>query len=667
MSPDANANVNANANANEPVLDTSKMSEAKRAAFELTESSREGFWAYPTFAGALFMGDTPIGLIHPYPELSSDRDERGRLFLSEFERFLREKVDPDRIDREGEIPEEVIEGLRSLGAFGIKIPREYGGLGLSQQVYTRAAMLLGSYCGNLSALLSAHQSIGVPQPLLLFGTEEQKRRFLPRVAAGEISAFALTETGVGSDPARMSTTAEPAEDGTSYLLNGEKLWCTNGTRAGLLVVMARTPAKMVNGRKRDQVTAFVVETATPGVEVVHRCEFMGLKALYNGVIRFTNVKVPAENVIGGEGKGLRVALTTLNTGRITLPAVCVGLAKRSLEMAKSWANEREQWGSPIGKHAAIADKIARIASTAFAIESMTLLTSALVDRKKTDIRVEAAMAKMFATEAAWNMVDETMQILGGRGYETARSLRARGERPFMIERAMRDARINRIFEGSTEIMRLFIAREAMDPHLKVAGEVMSAKLPLGRRLRAAIKAGLFYAGWYPRTFLPARVPTGGMDEALASHMRYVARTSKKLARKMFHAMVKHGPGLEREQMLLARFVNVGTELFAQAASATRAQALIGEGRDRKEVLALVEHFCANSRLRIEEAFRGVSRNTDRMGYRLAQDLLADGASFLFDGIVRKPVEKSETAWERGAAEGEGEGEPVPELARAHSR
>ena len=421
----------------EPIIDTSKMSEAKRAAFELTESSREGHWEYPTFAGALFMGELPLELVHPYPELPGDVDERGKRFLAELETFLRERVDPDRIDREGEIPEDVIDGLRALGAFGIKIPREYGGLGMTQQTYTRAMVLFGSYCGSLSALVSAHQSIGVPQPLLLFGTEEQKKKFLPRVAAGEISAFALTERGVGSDPARMETHAEPTEDGKHFILNGEKIWCTNGTRAGLLVVMAKTPPKVVNGRSRDQVTAFIVETSTPGVEVVHRSRFMGLRALFNGVLRFTNVKVPRENILAAEGKGLRVALTTLNTGRITLPATCIGLGKRSLEMAKRWANEREQWGAPIGKHAAIADKIARIASTTFAVEAMTLLTSSLVDRHKTDIRVEAAMAKMYGTEAAWDIVDETMQILGGRGYETADSLRARG-REARLHRA-RDA------------------------------------------------------------------------------------------------------------------------------------------------------------------------------------------------------------------------------------
>jgi hypothetical protein len=641
----------------EPVIDTSKMSEAKRAAFELTESSREGHWEYPTFAGALFMGELPLELVHPYPEHPEDIDERGKRFLVELERFLSAKVDPDRIDREGEIPDDVVDGLRALGAFGIKIPREYGGLGMKQQVYTRAMVLIGSYCGSLSALVSAHQSIGVPQPLLVFGTEEQKKKFLPRVAAGEISAFALTERGVGSDPARMETTAEPTADGKNFILNGEKIWCTNGTRAGLLVVMAKTPPKVVNGRSRDQVTAFIVEASTPGVEVAYRSRFMGLRALYNAVLRFTNVKVPRENILAEEGKGLRVALTTLNTGRITLPATCIGLGKRSLEMATKWANEREQWGAPIGKHAAIADKIARIASTTFAVESMTYLTSALVDRKKTDIRVEAAMAKMYGTEAAWHMVDEAMQVLGGRGYETADSLRGRGEKPIYIERAMRDARINRIFEGSTEIMHLFIAREAMDPHLKIAGEAMNSRLPWSRRFRSALKAARFYALWYPKTFLPAMVSTSGMDEALASHVRYAARTAKKLARGMFHAMVKHGPKLEREQMLLARFVDIGTELFAQVASATRAQALLKEGRDRGEVIALVEHFCANSRLRIEEAFGGVGKNTDRMGYRLAQSILAGSSAFLYEGIVHKELE------EAAAAEARAE-EKVPELARA---
>jgi alkylation response protein AidB-like acyl-CoA dehydrogenase len=617
------------------VIDTSGMSEGKRKALELTEASRDSHWTYPTFAGALFMGQFPWELIHPYPERPEDRDERGEAFLQRLEAFLRERVDPDEIDRTGEIPDPVIHGLAELGAFGIKIPREYGGLGLSQHYYTRAAMLAGSHCANTAALLSAHQSIGVPQPLLQFGTEEQKRRFLPRCARGELSAFALTETGVGSDPARMETRAEPTHDGEHFVIHGTKLWCTNGTRAKLLVVMARTPPRDARGRGVDPITAFVVEADSPGVRVTHRCRFMGLKALYNAVIEFDGVKVPRANIIAGEGKGLRVALTTLNTGRLTLPANCVGAIRVCLAVSRRWAGERVQWGAPVGKHAAIADKIARMSSSLFAIEAMTSLTSLLVDRKQTDIRVEAAMCKMFGTETAWQIAYDTMQLLGGRGYETAQSLAARGDQPYPIERMMRDLRINTIFEGSSEIMRLFLAREALDPHLRAAGEAVNARLPFGRRLKAAARAAGFYAGWYPRQWLPLGAPSAaGLEPELGGHVRWVQRASRKLARRLFHAMLRFGPKLEREQILLGRFVGIGTELFAVAATCSRAQHLIGRGRSRDEVLSLVDHFCRGARQRVSEFFRGVRDNSDRQGYDLAQRVLAGAAPWLSDEVVR---------------------------------
>ncbi len=623
------------------VIDTSKMTEGQRAALELTEAAREVAQERKSFVGGLFMGTCHLPAVFPFPEQSPlDRDQ-GDAFLQRLEQFLRAKVDPDEIDRTGEIPPEVIEELGRMGAFGIKIATQYGGLGLSQTNYSRAAILLGSYDANLTALLSAHQSIGVPQPLIMFGTEEQKKKFLPRVARSEISAFALTEQGVGSDPATMTTRADPTADGKYFVINGEKLWCTNGVKAGVIVVMAKTPPRMVNGKEKNQITAFIVDMDTPGVEVTHRCHFMGLRALYNGVVKFSNVIVPRENIILGEGKGLRVALSTLNTGRLTLPAGCTGAAKRCLKIARKWANNRVQWGAPIGKHAAIADKIARMAANTFAMESMTLLVASLVDKdKKADIRLEAAMAKMWGTEEAWRIVDDTMQIRGGRGYETADSLKARGEEPVAVERLMRDCRINTIFEGSSEIMRLFIAREMLDPHLKVSGAVLDSRKPMAERLKAALKAGLFYARWYPKQWLPfgSGVPAG-IHPKLAKHLRYASRTSRRLARRLFHAMVSHGPKLEREQVLLGRFVEIGAELFAIVASCSRAQKLMTSSpmEQQEELLHLADYFSASARLRIERNFDGLSNNTDRLGYKLAQTILKSDIKCLEEGIVRETV------------------------------
>jgi len=621
------------------LIDTSKMSDGQRAALELTEAARDAASERASFAQGLFMGRFDPAAMLPFPEQSAEDRDQGDAFLHRLEDFLKAKVDPDEIDRTGEIPSEVIDELAVMGAFAIKISPGYGGLGLSQTNYCRAAMLLGSYCGNLTALISAHQSIGVPQPLILFGTEEQKRKYLPRFGKGEISAFALTEPNVGSDPATMETQAEPTPDGESFVLNGEKLWCTNGTKAGVIIVMAKTPPKKVNGKLKNQVTAFIVEMDSPGVEVVRRCHFMGLKALYNGVVRFTNVRVPRDNIVLAEGKGLRVALSTLNTGRLTLPAACVGLSKRCLEIVRKWAGERVQWGAPIGKHAAIADKIARMAANTFAMEAMTLYTASLVDKdKKADIRLEAAMSKLWGTEMAWEIINDTMQIRGGRGYETAQSLKARGEEPVPVERFLRDSRINTIFEGSSEIMRLFIAREALDPHLKVAAAALNSQLPMPQRANAAAKAALFYANWYPRQWLPLegfRVP-GSRFRVVRRHLRYAARTSRKLARKLFHAMAVHGPKLERQQVLLGRFVDIGTELFAITATCARAEALLARGGRKEELLALVDYFCCSARLRIEQRFAGLKDNSDRQGYRLAQNLLAGGYDWLDEGICGRP-------------------------------
>lgn len=614
-----------------PTIDTSKMSEGQRAALELTEAAR-GPFQHAGPAQNLFMGNLDLRGIRPYPIQSPEERAAGETFLQELAAYLRDHVDADEIDRTGEIPDEVIAGLAKLGAFGIKIPKQYGGLGLSQTHYCRAAMLLGSHCGNTTALISAHQSIGVPQPLLMFGTEAQKKKFLPRVAKGEISAFALTEVLVGSDPARMETHADPTPEGDAFVLNGEKLWCTNGVKAGVIVVMARTPP---TAKRKNAITAFLVEMDTPGVEVVHRCHFMGLHALYNGVIRFHDVRVPCENILLEEGKGLKVALSTLNTGRLTLPAACVGLSKRCLAVSRTWAAEREQWGCVIGKHAAIADKLARMAANTLAMESMTLLAAALVDRDhERDHRVESAMCKMWATETAWDIINDAIQIRGGRGYETADSLRTRGDAVVPLERFLRDTRINTIFEGSSEIMRLFIAREALDPHLKLGAPALNTTLSRNQRLRAAGNASKFYAGWYPLQWLSLfpRVP-GDMPAAPRRHLRRVARDSHHLARAMFHAMARHGPALEKQQILLARFVEIGTELFATTAVCLRwEESLKSPNSETGDISKVADLFCRQSRQRVQARFHSIRHNTDNQAYALAKGMLDGDHRHLEEGI-----------------------------------
>jgi alkylation response protein AidB-like acyl-CoA dehydrogenase len=616
------------------VIDTSKMSKGKREALELAEASRDPLDERGSFASNLFIGRYDFDRIYPWPEQSAEDREAGKEFLASLEKYLRENVDPDEVDRTGEIPQKNIDDLFAMGAFGVKIPKQYEGLGLSQVNYGRAAMLLGSWDENLTALVSAHQSIGVAQPLLLFGTEEQKNKYLPRVSRREISAFALTEWNAGSDPANMSCRADPTEDGSAFILNGEKLWCTNLIKAGVLVVMAVTPPKIVNGKERKQITAFIVDVNWPGVEITYRCRFMGLRALYNGIVKFKNVRVPRENMIAKEGQGLKVALTTLNTGRLTIPAACVGLSKRLLEISRKWASERIQWGGPIGKHSAIAGKIAEMAGNTFAMEALTFLTSGLVDRKAGDLRIETAMCKMWSTETTWKISDDAMQVRGGRGYETAQSLKGRNEEPVPVERFLRDCRINTIFEGSSEIMRLFIAREALDPHLKVGGAIFNTTLPMWERLKAVLTSGKFYAGWYPRQwFSTGAGKVDGLHRDLQKHIDDAALTSKKLARGLFHAMARFGPKLDREQLLLSRFVGIATELFAISATCSFAQYKIDRGEPMEEILSVANYFCRSARMRIHNHFAGSRRNVDKRGYQLTQELMAGKHSLLRQGIV----------------------------------
>jgi hypothetical protein len=414
----------------------------------------------------------------------------------------------------------------------------------------------------------------------------------------------------------------PTEDGSAYLLDGVKLWTTNGVVAELLVVMARVPK--APGR-RGGITAFVVEADAPGITVERRNSFMGLRGIENGVTRLHQVRVPAANRIGREGDGLRIALTTLNTGRLSIPAMCTAAGKWTLKIAREWSAAREQWGRPVGKHAAVAGKIAFIAATTYAMESMVNLSAQLADAGDNDIRIEAALAKLWASEMSWLMADDLMQIRGGRGYETAESLAARGERAVPVEQLMRDLRINRIFEGSTEIMHLLVAREAVDAHLAAAGELADPEAELGAKARAAVKASGFYARWLPKLVAGRGQVPGAYGEfgELAAQLRYVERASRKLARSTFYGMARWQAGLEKRQGFLGRIVDIGAELFAMAASCVRARMLAADGSpDAASAQELAELFCQQSRLRVERLFDALWDNADDADYQLAQDVLA---------------------------------------------
>ncbi|GGQ49825.1 acyl-CoA dehydrogenase family protein [Couchioplanes azureus] len=610
---------------------------SEQQARRVAEAARESEWRKPSFGKELFLGRFPLDLIDPWPtpEPRADADD----FLARLAEYLRTGVDGARIEREDRIPDEVFHGLARLGAFGMKIDKQYGGLGLSNLHYCKALTLVASVSPAVAALLSAHQSIGVPQPLKIFGSPAQKQEFLPRLAAGEVSAFLLTEPDVGSDPARLGTVAEPVEGG--YRLNGVKLWATNGTVATLLVVMARVPERGI--------TAFVVEGDAPGITVERRNSFLGLRGLENSVTRFHDVFVPAGNVIGGLGKGLRIALTTLNTGRLSLPAMCVAAGKRSLAIARGWSAERVQWGRPVGRHEAVAGKIAFIAATTYAMESMLDLCCVIADDDRNDIRIEAALVKLFASEQAWKIADELVQIRGGRGFERAESLAARGERASEAEQILRDLRINRIFEGSTEIMHLLIAREAVDAHLSVAGDIVDPEAGLGRKARAGARAGAFYARWLPTLAVGrGQVPTGYAEFGpLAHHLRYVERASRKLARSTFYAMSRWQGRLEHKQGFLGRIVDIGAELFAMSAVCVRARA---QRQDSPQGVELADLFCRQARLRAEALFAALWDNTDALDVTAARRVLDGRYAFLEEGVLAPPSDAAwVAAWQPGPA------------------
>lgn len=528
----------------------------------------------PSFGSELFHGRLRVDLVDP---IHDEPDPEGEAFLTRLREFCTEKVNSSQIERDARIPDEVINGLKDIGAFAIKLPKQYGGLGLSAPYYHRALMLVGTTHSSLGELIGAHQAIGLTQPIRLFGTEEQKNEFLPRCVR-EISGFILTEPDIGNDPFRMHTTATPTEDG--YVLNGLKSWATNGVLADLMVVMAMAPEGM---------SAFIVDMTAPGVTVENRNQFLGLRGLENAVIRLHDVKVPTLNRIGPEGKGLEVALAAQDTGRMSMPAVCAANAKWSLKIAREWSRVRVQWDKPIGEHEAVATKIAFIAATAFALEAMVEVTG-----RQAEPGIDAELAKLFASEKAWQVADELLQIRGGRGYETAESAAARGERGVPVEQQLRDLRIGRIFDGSTEALRGFIADAALNTPADTASQ---------------------------------------SPQELNEHLKFAKRAAEELSRHLEEAQTRWGEKLPDHQMLIGRLVDVAAELYAMTTScvyATTAQPVTAQ--------ELADLFCRQSRTRVAELFDRLNRNTDTPDREVAAKVLADRYLWLEEGIVDASIE-----------------------------
>jgi alkylation response protein AidB-like acyl-CoA dehydrogenase len=507
-----------------------------------------------SIAKGLFWGRLAGDLLLPYPRLSDEHSQKVAAALDELRAFCDAHLDPAAIDRQAEIPREVIDGLARLGVLGMTAPESVGGRGFPQVAYCRVLEELGSRCSATSIFVNAHHSIGM-RALLLFGTEEQKGRWLPDLVAGrKLAAFALTETEAGSDAANVQTTAVPAADGSHYSLNGEKRYITNGAIADVLTVMARTP---VAGRGETQVTAFLVTPDMPGFRVVEpRMEKLGIRGTATARLAFENMAVPKENVLGPLGKGLKVALTVLDFGRTTFGACCTGMAKTCLRLAAEHARRRVQFGHPLGTFELVQEKLARMAAWTYAMQAMTSVTAGLIDAGGEDYMLETAMLKVFSTEALWQIVNDAFQIHGGAAYFTDRPL----------ERILRDARINQIGEGANEVLISFIALVGMrdvGEHLRTIRDALWSPW----RQRALL--GRFAVD----TLVRLRLPTIGLrSPQLARPARTLGRVLRRFGLTVQWALVRHREAILDRQLVQQPIALAAMELYASACVLSRRDA-----------------------------------------------------------------------------------------------
>ena len=592
--------------------------------------------SYTGFLAGLFEADVRWDLL-----TSIDIPQTSQPALEFFERFKDALVslDSERVDREEELPEPVLKALADLGAFGIKIPKRFGGQEFTQYEYQRMATLCGSVDASLIVLLSAAQSIGVPEPLRLFGTEEQKAKYLPRLARGEISGFALTERQVGCDISKVETYAvRVMENGKTigYRLTGHKFFITNSAKrdgeflSSMLVVIARIvdrPEEVHDPQAQKRYGAFIVETAWPGCSVF-RLHFEGVRGIYNGAPSFDQVYIPCENLLGGEEDGLRIALATLTVGRLTLPAACLGGLKQCLAVMRWWAKTRVQWDKPIGEHNLIGEKLCRAAASILALEAVMAFCGAWAN-KKGDLRLESAASKILGSEWYWQTINDLFQVRGGRGFMTAESQRRSGEVDIPVMRMMRDARINLVWEGTSEILRIWMAREGLAPYIEQALALLRGTL--AQRLAAL----LYYARMAVRSCLPFSSPArvaGLFGRDYRRWVLVVESASRRLTRSILGATIRHRQSLHHKQLLLQDLVDDSLVMFPMAATIWYASQ--PDMRDKPGIQALTDYLCQDMADRLNPQTERISRHKkDANVYRLSKAIMKGEYVWLEEGIV----------------------------------
>jgi len=563
------------------------------------------------FAKSLFFGRLKMQELMPYPKLNAAEVTRTNDLIQQVGKFLDQNVDPDQIDKEERVPPHVMEGLGKLGVLGMTVPTEYGGGGFSHTAYCRVLERIARHCGSTAVMVGAHQSIGL-KALVLMGNESQKRQYLPDLASGKkLAAFCLSEPEVGSDAANVQTSGRLSPDGSHWIINGDKKFATNAALAGMMTVMARTPVSE-NGRTREKISAFIVTPDLPGFQIVSpnrsKC---GIRGSWQATLKFTDMPVPTDRILGELGKGLKVALSVLDFGRCTLCAGCVGGAKKALQMAVEHARVRVQFGRPIGQFGLVKKMIARMSETVFAMEAVTYLCAGLVDRHTGDLMLETAIAKLFCSEGSWQVIDDAVQIWGGEGY-----MRNNG-----LERMLRDARINRIVEGATEVMTAFVALAGMkNVGEDFQGVLHAAKHPIGQFGRLAQFAG---SQWRD-IVVGAHAPP--LPDELHQEGETLARLTHQFARDVARLLRTHREGILDLQLVQERVAGAAVDLFVSAAVISRLAGMleVANGERSESVqrdVMIGKQFCIHAAERISTRLHGLFVNHDAETLALADEML----------------------------------------------